>query len=456
MSEPSLKKRIWGWFFFDWASQPYHTLIITFVFGPYFVGVAADTYMAGGIGEEPAKAQAQSFWSLGLMISGLIIGFGGPVIGALADAAGRRMPWIAVFSVLFVLGASALWWVTPDGSNLTIGLIAFGIGFIGAEYALIFTNAQLPTLGDEKEVGKLSGTGFAFGYVGGLVSLLIMLLLFVEQANGKTLIGLAPAFGLDPELREGTRFVGPFVAIWFAIFMIPYFLWVRETHVPEARRPAKMALAQLWGTIRALPRRPSLLSFLGSSMLYRDGLNGLYAFGGTYAALVLDWDITRIGIFGIVSVISAAGMTWVGGRLDARFGPRPVIFVSIIALGIVCVGLINMSRDAIFGVTLVDGSNLPDNMFMVAGVLIGGLGGIVQAASRSMMTRHTTPENATETFGLFGFAGRATSFLAPGLIGLVTLLTENARLGFLPVIGLFILGLILLRWTNPDGEQHAS
>ena len=136
-----LKKRIWGWFFFDWASQPYHTLLVTFIFGPYFAAVATQHFMGTGLPEDAADARAQSLWSLGLTVSGLVVGLGAPILGALADAAGRRMTWIIVFSALCVLGAGSLWWVMPDGSNLAFGIIAFGIGFIGVEFALIFTNA---------------------------------------------------------------------------------------------------------------------------------------------------------------------------------------------------------------------------------------------------------------------------------------------------------------------------
>ncbi len=453
MQEPSLKKRIWGWFFFDWASQPYHTLLVTFIFGPYFASVAAIHFLGTGMDEQTADARAQSLWSLGLLVSGLAVGFGGPIMGALADATGKRLPWIAVFSVLYIVGSGSLWWVLPDGSNLWFGLLAFGIGFIGAEYALIFTNAQLPSLGTKDEIGKISGTGFAFGYLGGLVSLIVGLLIFVEQDNGRTLIGLSPPFGLDPDAREGTRFIGPFVAAWFLIFMLPYFLWVREDPSRRVRIPAWLALAKLVRTIRALPKRPSLASFLGGSMLYRDGLNGLYGFGGTYAVLVLDWSLTQVGTFGIISVISAAFLSWVGGGLDLRFGPKPVIKAAVLMLSAVCLFVANMDRTMVLGMPIAEGSGLPDTIFLICGVLIGGLGGIVQSASRSLMVRHTDNETATEAFGLYGLAGRATSFLAPALIGAVTLATGSARLGILPVFGLFILGLVLLRWTHPDGDQ---
>jgi UMF1 family MFS transporter len=455
VAEISQQRRIWGWFFFDWASQPYHTLLITFIFGPYFASVAADHFMSTGLSEGAADARAQTMWSYCLTVTGLIIGLGAPVIGAFADTTGRRLPWIIVFSLMYVTGAAAIWGMTPDGANLWFGLVAFGLGFIGAEYALIFINSQLPSLGTAEEVGALSGTGFAFGYAGGVLSLLIMLLLFVEQPSGKTLIGLDPAFGFDAATREGTRFVGPFTALWFAVFMVPYFLWVRDTGPAGTGRGIGGALWLLINTIKGLRHRLSLSSYLGSSMLYRDALNGLYGFGGTYAILVLNWSITSVGIFGIIGAISAALFSWVGGRLDARFGPKPVIIAAIWGLMAVCITVVGMDRSQIFGIPLAEGSALPDTIFFGCGVLIGGLGGTLQAASRTLMVRHTDPATPTENFGLYGLSGRATAFLAPALIGLVTALTGSARIGIAPVIGLFVVGLLLLRWVRPEGDRTA-
>jgi UMF1 family MFS transporter len=455
VAEISQQRRIWGWFFFDWASQPYHTLLITFIFGPYFASVAADHFMSTGLSEGAADARAQTMWSYCLTVTGLIIGLGAPVIGAFADTTGRRLPWIIVFSLMYVTGAAAIWGMTPDGANLWFGLAAFGIGFIGAEYALIFINSQLPSLGTAEEVGALSGSGFAFGYAGGVLSLLIMLLLFVEQPSGKTLIGLDPAFGFDAATREGTRFVGPFTALWFAVFMVPYFLWVRDIGPAGTGRGIGGALWLLINTIKGLRHRLSLSSYLGSSMFYRDALNGLYGFGGTYAILVLNWSITSVGIFGIIGAISAALFSWVGGRLDARFGPKPVIIAAIWGLMAVCITVVGMDRSQIFGIPLALGSTLPDAVFFGCGVLIGGLGGTLQAASRTLMVRHTDPATPTENFGLYGLSGRATAFLAPALIGLVTALTGSARIGIAPVIGLFVVGLLLLRWVRPEGDRTA-
>jgi UMF1 family MFS transporter len=447
------RKRLWGWYFFDWASQPYHTLLVTFIFGPYFVSVAQNAFREQGLAEEVAKADAQGMWSFGLLATGLMIGFGAPLLGALADTAGRRMPWVVGFSVMCATGATGLWWVMPDGSNLWWALIFFGLGFIGAEYALIFTNAQLPTLGPRKEIGRISGSGFAFGYLGGLISLIIALVLLVEQPNGLTVAGLEPVFGLDPEAREGTRFVGPFVALWFAIFMVPYFLWVREVAPPPTRGTMADAMAGLGRSLKSVAERRSLAAYLGGSMLYRDALNGLYGFGGTYATLVLGWEIAKVGVFGVISVIAAAAFSFLGGRLDRTFGPKPVIVGCIIGLSMVCSLILSMTPISIAGVPVAPDSSLPDMVFLICGVFIGGLGGILQAASRSLMVRHADPERPTESFGLYGLSGRATAFLAPMLIGAVTVATDSVRLGVAPLILLFLLGLVLLFWVKPDGDR---
>ena len=452
MAEPSRRKRIWGWYFFDWASQPYHTLLVTFVFGPFFASVASEYFMNAGLVEEAADARAQSLWSMCLTVTGLIIGFGAPIIGALADTAGRRLPWILAFSAMYVVGATGIWWTQPDGSNMLWALSCFGIGFIGAEYALIFVNSQLPSLAPQEETGAISGSGFAFGYLGGIVSLAIMLTLFFDD-GGKTLLGLDPALGLDPDAREGTRFVGPFTAVWFAVFMIPYFLWVRDTGPARKGRGVGDALRLLKKSIVGLKKRVSLSVYLGSSMFYRDALNGLYGFGGTYAILVLNWSIVSVGIFGIVGAISAAAFSWVGGRFDRAFGPKPVIIVAILGLMLVCFTVVGMDRTQFFGMPLAEGSALPDMVFFGCGVLIGGLGGTLQASSRSLMVRHTDPAAPTESFGLYGLSGRATAFMAPALIGLVTTLSGSARIGVSPVILLFLIGLVLLRWVKAEGDR---
>ena len=451
----SQRKTIWGWYWFDWACQPFFTLLLTFIFAPFFAQVATEYYASGGLSEQSADARAQTLWSTGITIAGLIIAFSAPVLGAIADSAGRRMPWISFFTAAAILGAAATWFMNPAGSNLVTMLMAFVICYIGAELAFIFASAQLPDLGDDDSVGGISGSGLAFGYVGGVLSLVIVLLLFVGQENGKTIfLNLDPLFGFDPAEKEGTRFAGPFAALWCLVFSIPYFLWVREGHLPNRRPSISGAMTTLWQAIKGVLNRPSQGKFLISSMFYRDALNGLYTFGGIYAGLVLDWSIVQIGTFGIVAAISAGLFSWLGGKLDNRVGPKPVIYLTIFILMSVCVVIIGMSKTHFFGVELAAGSTLPDNLFMLCGCLIGGMGGMLQSASRSLMVRHAIPGKETIEFGLYGLSGRATAFLAPLLITIATTITDSARLGVSPIVILFVVGLVFLIGVNAKGDAR--
>ena len=446
-------KRIWGWMLFDLAQQPYATLGLTFIFGPYFAATAAGVFAAEGADAQAAGAQAQSLWGTAQMLAGLLIALTAPLLGAYADASGRKIPWIAGLSAVYVLCAWSLWFLQPDGTNLLPVLALFWIGFIAGESALNINNAQLPSLAPPGRIGRISGSGAALGYWGGVAALLLMLLFLAEDGTGKTLLGRPPALGLDPEAREGTRSVGPFIALWFLIFIIPFLLWSRDPPGP-ARRPALRAVwRDLGATLRDVLRRRSLSSFLLGSMLYRDALGALYSFGGVYATLVLGWSVVQIGVFGITAAIAAAIVTWAGGLADQRLGPKPVITASCWALILVCTVIVGVSRERLFGLPLPPGSPLPDILFYLCGGVIGGAGGALYSASRTLMVRHADPARAGEAFGLFALTGRATAFLAPGLIALCTWITGSTQLGFVPVILLFLAGLWLLGWTQPQGDR---
>lgn len=438
------KKRIWGWYFFDWASQPYNTLLLTFIFGPYVVSVVGN------------GSAAQTIWGYGVGAAGLVIAVLSPLLGAIADKSGGRMAFIWLFSALYVLGSWMLWYSAPDSFNVWAVMIWFSVGLIGMEFATTFTNAMLPDLAPREELGKVSGSGWAFGYVGGLVSLIIMLLLLAEGPSGKTMLGISPILGLDPALREGTRAVGPLTAIWFAVFMIPFFLWVREPRRTD-RVGIGAAIASAWpelkGTLSRLPSNKSLFAFLGSSMFYRDALNGMYAFGGIYSAGVLGWSVTQVGIFGILAAFTGAVFAWLGGKADSRFGPKPVIILNVIVLTAVAAFVSMVSRTSVLGMPVAPDSALPDIAFYVLGALIGAGGGSLQSASRTMMVRQAPAEKMTEAFGLYALSGKATSFIAPLSIGVATDLTGSQQLGVTPLIGLFLIGLLLLIWVKPDGES---
>ncbi len=448
MAQYADKKGIWGWMLFDWAGQPFHTLVITFFFGPYFV----NTVVGNG-------ADGQTIWAFMVAIAGILVAVSAPFMGAAAEKTGPRKPWLLFFGLVFVIGTFGLWSAVPDMTNLFWVYIAFIAAFVGAEYIIIFSNAMLPDLVPRKDVGRLSGSGWALGYVGGMVILVIMLL-FISPApdSTQTLIGLDPLFGLDGAKGEPARATGPISAIWFIVFALPLFLFTPDIVKGEKNSPLKKAFAEgfsgLRGTWAKVSSVRSIWSFFLASMLYRDGLIVLYTFGAIYARSILGWEDFFMGIFGIVSTITGALGAWLGGKADARWGSLPVVRVSIFFLLLVSVIVLSTTRDAVVFVPVAEGSGLPDIAFFLCGAIIGAAGGSMQASSRALVV-HVVGRNIpmTEAYGIYALSGKATAFIGPALIGLATWLTGSQRLGISPVILLFLLGLVLLIWVKPDGEE---
>ena len=253
-----------AWIFFDWAAQPYFTLITTFVFAPYFA-----TYVAA------TPAEGQSLWGFATAAAGLLIAAMSPVLGAIADASGRRKPWIAVFGALLVIGSSLMWIGKPgDPSVILPLLIAYAIATIGVEFATVFNNAMMPSLVPPEKIGRLSGTGWATGYIGGILSLVLVLgFLAANPDTGRTLFGFIPSFGLDVASHEGDRMTGPLTGLWFVVFVLPMFLLTPDF---PSKRPVREALREglreLRQTLGELPKRKSMAAFLLANTIYTDGL----------------------------------------------------------------------------------------------------------------------------------------------------------------------------------------
>jgi UMF1 family MFS transporter len=432
-----------SWIFFDWAAQPYFTLITTFVFAPYFATSIA-----------PNPATGQSLWGFAMAAAGLAIALMSPVLGAIADASGRRKPWIAGFGALLVVASCTLWIGKPgDPSIIPQLLIAVALASVGAEFATLFNNAMMPTLVPPERIGRLSGTGWATGYVGGIVSLIIVLgFLAANPQTGRTLLGLTPLFGLDPVSHQGDRIVGPLTGLWFILFVTPLFLFTPDY---PAKRPVRAALreglSELGQSIRSLPQQRSLAAFLLANMIYTDGLVSLFAFGGIYAAGTFGWHTIQIGTFGIMLAIAGAFGAWFGGKLDDRIGPKRVIAGSMLVLLLSVAAILLVDKDSVFFIQVASPradaplfSSTAERAYLVLGCLIGAAGGPLQAASRTLLIRLAPRDRIAQYFGLFALTGKVTSFIGPLLIGTITAVTASQKAGMAVLVVFFVAGLGLL------------
>ncbi len=439
------RRAVAAWVMFDWAAQPFFTLVTTFIFAPFF---------AAAIASSPQEGQAM--WGYATGFAGLCIALLSPVLGAIADQAGRRKPWIAIFGSMLVLGCAILWFAVPGSQHaVTFALLGYVIALIGAEFATVFNNAMMPTLVPPEQIGRLSGTGWAVGYLGGLISLALTLaFLASDPLSGRTLLGLAPLFGLDGLAREGDRFTGPLSAVWFLVFVLPMFLLVPD-------RPRRMALGaavnsgltRLRQTILSLRDKQGLARFLLANMIYADALVALFAFGGIYAAGVFGWGSIEIGVFGILLTVTGTLGAWLGGKLDDHLGSRVVIGASLIILMLTCLGIMGTTRESIFFVFTVQGpqagdglyASTPERVYVGLGLLIGLVAGPVQAASRSLLIKLAPSEDIGQFFGLFALSGKVTSFVGPILVALVTQVSGSQRAGIAVLLVMFALGFVLLK-----------
>jgi MFS transporter, UMF1 family len=444
-SERTGRRALLGWVLFDWAAQPFYTLVVTFVFAPYFVnGFMADPVLGA------------SLWGYATGIAELIAALCAPVLGAIADTGQRRKPWIAAFSVLLVAGLCGLWLAAPGRTDLIpVVLIAFGLATIGAELATVFTNAMMSSLVSGKRLGTLSGTGWAAGYVGGLVSLVIVAGFLVAEPNtGKTLFGLPPLLTLDPTAREGDRLVGPFSALWYLVFVLPLFLYTPDRPpTPRQARAVKAGLTQLAHSVRDLVKNHAQIAlFLLARMLYADGLGAVFAFGGIYAAYVFGWGATELGLVGIILTIAGTIGAALGGLLDDRRGSKAVIATTLLLFIAAAIGVLSVDQSHVLFVLPVEPklqgstpfSSVGEQVYLAFAVLIGLASGPIQASSRTLLARLCPPGKTTEFFGFFSFSGKITAFAAPLAIGAVTHATGSQRLGIATSLVFLTAGLLLL------------
>lgn len=444
------KRRVFAWALWDWATQPFNTVLLTFVWVPSFLtsyffldadvaasGVLADgsridcdtvanaaTAYCGGLG----ALAAQLGW--GITAAGILIALLAPVMGQRADAGGRQKLQLGIFTALLILAQAGMFFVdgTPDFFWIGVSLIAAGSVF--SEIANVSYNALLVSVANPRNVGKVSGLGWGFGYIGGILALAIVV--------GLILTGI-----LDGTQAITFQLIGLGAAIWTLIFVIPIFVSVPE---PQALREMKQvnffrgyvelvrSIMRLWRDAR------HTFWFLLASAVYRDGLSAVFTFGAVIAGHVFGFGFTDLVIFGIVLNLVAGVSTILAGRLDDRFGPKPVILFAIGGLIVCCL-------------VVFFGASLGKPLFWVAGIVLAAFVGPAQAASRSFLARVTPAGYEGEIFGLYATTGRAAGWMASLLWGIFIALAANQTLyGILGIAIILAIGFALLWFVKPPAR----
>lgn len=304
-----------GWALFDWANSPFAVLIVTFVFPAYFAVAIAGDQLLG-----------QALWGYALGASGLVVALLSAPLGAIADAGGRRKPWILGFALIGMIATAFLWFASPGHASLPLALTGVAIANIAVAFSTMFSNAMLPDIVSEDRLGRLSGWAWGLGYAGGLAALAVALLAFVQPP--------VPLLGLDRQTAEHIRVVGPLVACWLGLFAWPLFLLTPDRPIRSVSSTGalRQGLGNLRRTLSELRTRQDLRRFLLANMLYADGLATLFALGGVYVSGVFGMSLADVVVFGLVLNLAAGLGAFAFGWVDDWLGSRRTILLALAGL----------------------------------------------------------------------------------------------------------------------------
>jgi UMF1 family MFS transporter len=418
------RRAVAAWCVYDWANSAFPAVITTFVFATYFTQAVA-----------PDPVTGTTLWGHALAVAGFAIAILSPVLGSIADYTGRQKLWLAIFSAVTAATIGALWFVTPSPDSIPLALVGIAVATIGFEIATVFYNALLPGVAPPAYIGRVSGWAWGLGYVGGIVCLALLLVLFVQADR--------PLFGLDKDTAEHVRVAGPFSALWYLAFIAPLFLFVREPAVQRIplAEAARKGIGDLLRTLATLKDHRPVAWFLLANMIYTDGLTTLFAFGGVYAAGTFGMKIDEVIVFGIALNVTAGIGAFAFAWIDDWIGAKRTIAIGLAALIAVGAGLLLVDSKA---------------WFWGLGLLLGAFFGPVQAASRSLAARMAPPEHRAQMFGLFALSGRVTAFLGPAVLAWATHLAANQRAGMATILVFLFVGLVLLLKVPEPGANVSA
>jgi MFS transporter, UMF1 family len=418
---PVTKKEILGWCMYDVADSAFTTVIVTALYAPYFSKIVVG---------DPQKADF--LWGLGASISEVIVALVAPILGAIADYSGSRKKFLAVCALTIVFFTGALYFVGPGAVSLGLGLyIIANIGFAGGG---VFIDSFLPGISNESNAGRISGMKWTLGYLSGLIAVALCLPLAKNIVDNPTAEQLSLA-----------RLIPVVVAVYYAVTVIPTFLFLRDRSVAKPLPPGENYLTvgfrQLKTTLRHIRRYKELFKLLIAFLIYNDGVVTVIYFAALYAGNTIGFTTEEITIMFIaMNVIAAAGAFTFGWVAD-RIGQKRTIMISLcIWLATVVLAFFAESKAAFYGVATLAGIGM----------------GSSQSVTRSLVALFTPKEKAAEFFGFLGIAGKALAFLGPLVFGLISSATGSQRPAILAIGAFFIVGMIMLSFVNEKRGKEAA
>ncbi|MBU6144667.1 MAG: MFS transporter [Acidobacteria bacterium] len=397
MTKPKRNNATWAWMLWDWAEQPYPTIIQTFIFATYITSAAFVVGASSMTEVQLENARADLAGQLGLAgaVAGLIVAISAPVLGRRSDSAGRRKFWLLLNSAILIGLMLASYFIEPNPTFFLIGLALYAVGNIVQETAFINYYAMLKQVTNENNIARVSGIAWGLGYVGGIILLL-----------GSLVLCYLPGHPIYPaeEQALNIRVIFLFAAAWMFIFTIPLVLFVPEipkTEISKTKESIIQSYRGMFGTIKNLrAKNPDALRFLLASAVYRDGLAGVFTYGAILGTVAFGFSQTGVILFGVAANIVSGIGAFLGGILDDKLGTKRVIAGSLIGMLIAGVGVFALA-------------GLGSITYWIFGLALCLFVGPAQASSRTFVARFAPTNREGEIFGLYQTTGRAASFLSP-------------------------------------------
>lgn len=447
-----------SWSLLEGGRDPYIILVTIYIFVPYFA-----TAMVG----DPVRGQAMVA-DIG-MTYGLFVAATGPLLGASIDSFGRRKPMLLLLTALMAPLMWALWWARPDGSGLSVMMTAAILTVLGVlfVYNEILHNSLLTRAASPRQAPHASGLALSLGNFFSVLTLAFVLWAFaLPGVTDWSFIPATPLFGLDQAAFEPDRIVGPIAAILLVAWSIPLFLFSPDAEPTGVKfiTGLKQGARGLVETIKSLRHHRDAAVYLGSRMLFTDGMTALLMFGGVYAAGVMRWGVLEMLVYGILLSIFAVLGGFVGAALDATVGPRRAVQIEVGAAIACLMAQLGMGRELILfawpydptaHAPLWDGPmfrTLPEVLYLFIGFGVAVFVTAHYASSRTLLTR-LTPEGKTASFfGLYALSGTVTVWLGSLLVRVSTEAFGSQQAGFAPIAVLLLLGLIGMFFVRGGGR----